>query len=106
MNIEHLSLTISKCLVAILNNTENLLYCYTLDSSEYRLGWNEVFKGEASTYPEASLYQCEAKVVSEALEETHLKLLYQNIIILLDQDQKKILLLDAFQVVQQKRNLC
>ena len=33
------------------------------------------FKAEDSSYPEASLSQCKAKVVSEAVEETYLKLL-------------------------------
>ena len=47
------------------------------------------FKAEDSSYPEVSLSQCKAKVVSEALEETHLKLVSQNIIFL-DQEQKKI----------------
>ena len=50
-----------------------------------------------------ALSQCE--VVSEAFEETHLKLLSQNII-LLDQEQKKIMLLHGFKFVQQKRMLC
>ena len=58
---------------------------------------------EASIYPEASFYQRQAKVVPEALEETNLKLLSQNI---LDQEQRKIMLLDGFKFVQQKRSLC
>ena len=106
MNIKNLSLTVIKCLVAILTNTENLLYSQKLDSFEYVLGWNDIFfKAEALTYPEASLSQCEAKVVSEAQEEKNLKLLSQNIE-LLDQEQKKIMLLDGFKLVQQKRRLC
>ena len=63
------------------------------------------FNAEASTYLEASLSQCEANLVSEAWEENHLKLLSHNIK-LLDQEQKKIMLLDGFKLVQQKRRLC
>ena len=62
------------------------------------------FKAKVSSYPEASLSQCDAKVVSEALEETHLKLPSQNIK-LLDQEQKKIMLLEGFKVVKQKTRL-
>ena len=72
MHIEHLSLTVSKCLVAILPNSENLFYCQTLDSFECVLGWNEGFlRQNLQAIQKQALSQCE--VVSEALEETHLK---------------------------------
>ena len=35
------------------------------------------FKAKDSSYSEASLSKCKDKVVSEALEKTHLKLVYQ-----------------------------
>ena len=63
------------------------------------------FKAEASIYPEESLSQCEAKVVSGAWEESHMKLQSQNVI-LMDQEQKKIMLLDGLKLVQKKRRLC